>query len=292
MKVLIFGADGQLGSELLRKPWPAGLTRIGLMIGDCDITDEAAVRGAFEEHRPDLVVNAAAYTAVDKAEEDIDIAFRVNAGGVRFLARYAASALIPLVHVSTDYVFDGTKEGAYLEDDPVKPIGIYGESKEAGEKAVRELIAAHVILRTAWVYSPFGNNFVKTMLRVGAQRPELRVVNDQQGCPTAAGDLATTIIDIAGKILQEGATPWGTYHYCGATATTWHGLAEAVFGLSDLNPKPVVQPIPTHEYPTPAKRPANSVLDCTKITRDLGITPRPMADSLAEVMADLKQMEG
>lgn len=287
MTVLIFGADGQLGTELLRRAWPDGIDRIGLMIYDCDVTDEAAVAREIERPGIRLVVNASAYTAVDKAEEDRDLAFAVNRDGAGVLARHCAEHRLPFIHVSTDYVFDGSKDSAYTEDDPVSPLGVYGVSKEAGERAVREACPAHVILRTAWVYSPFGHNFVKTMLRVGAERDELRVVDDQRGCPTAAGDLADAIIAVTGQILNEGKAPWGTYHYCGATATTWHGFARAIFEMSSLDRKPVVHPITTAEYPTPAKRPANSVMDCTKLRRYLGIEPRPLRDSLAEVMAEL-----
>ncbi|MGQ3031182.1 MAG: dTDP-4-dehydrorhamnose reductase, partial [Ferrovibrionaceae bacterium] len=232
--------------------------------------------------KPGVVVNAAAYTAVDKAESDADQAFLVNRDGPAALARAAAAVGAPLIHVSTDYVFDGTKDGAYTEDDPVAPVSVYGRSKEAGERAVREAAERHVILRTAWVYSPFGNNFVKTMLRLGAEREELRVVADQRGCPTAAADIAAAIVRLAGA--DHG---WGTYHYSGAGPTTWHGFAEAIFAGAAARGAKVparVTAIGTADYPTPAVRPANSVLDCSRIDRVHGIVARNWREALEDCL--------
>lgn len=270
--VLVVGETGQLARELARAAWAPG---VELTFAGRDIVDLARPETAtavVAALKPDVVVNAAAYTAVDKAESDADQAFLVNRDGPAALARAAAMVGAPMIHVSTDYVFDGTKDGAYAEDDPVAPVSVYGRSKEAGERAVREAAERHIILRTAWVYSPFGNNFVKTMLRLGAEREELRVVADQRGCPTAAADIAAAIVRLAAA--DHG---WGTFHYAGAGPTTWHGFAEAIFAGAAARGARVparVAAIGTADYPTPAVRPANSVLDCSRIDRVHGIVAR------------------
>lgn len=276
--VLVIGETGQLARELARAAWAAdvALTFAGREIVDLARPETAtAVVGAL---KPDIVVNAAAYTAVDKAENDEEHAFLVNRDGPAALARAADAAGARLIHVSTDYVFDGTKAGPYAEDDPVAPVSVYGRSKEAGERAVREALERHVILRTAWVYSPFGNNFVRTMLRLGAEREELRVVADQRGCPTAAADIAAAIVRLA---AADGG--WGTFHYAGAGPTTWHGFAGAIFAGAAARGAKVparVTAIGTADYPTPAARPANSVLDCTRIDRVHGIVARNWREAL------------
>ncbi len=276
--VLVVGETGQLARELARAAWApeVELTFAGREIIDLARPETAtAVVGAL---KPDVVVNAAAYTAVDKAENDEEHAFVVNRDGPAALARAATAAGAPLIHVSTDYVFDGTKTGPYVEDDPVAPVSVYGRSKEAGERAVREAAPRHIILRTAWVYSPFGNNFVKTMLKYGAEREEMRVVADQHGCPTAAADIAAAIVRLAAA--EAG---WGTFHYSGAGPTTWHGFAEAIFAGAAARGFKVparVAAIGTADYPTPAARPANSVLDCTKIARVHGIVARDWREAL------------
>jgi dTDP-4-dehydrorhamnose reductase len=287
--ILVTGASGQLGSELLRRASRFHVTADGLSSKQLDISDARAVRSAVMNSGAGVIVNAAAYTAVDKAETETERAFAVNRDGTAHLAAACAEADIPFIHVSTDYVFDGSKATPYTEDDPVRPVSVYGASKEAGEQALRAAWPRHVILRTAWVHSAFGNNFVKTMLRLARERDSLRVVADQRGCPTAAGDLAEAILSIAGRISREGDIPWGTYHYCGAGSTTWHGFAEAIVHLAApaLGREVPVIPIATADYPTPAKRPANSVLDCTKIRERLGIQPRPWRESLQEVIVEL-----
>ena len=186
---------------------------------------------------------------------------------------------------------DGTKPTPYTEDDPVHPINVYGASKEAGERALREIWSRHVILRTAWLYSPFGQNFVKTMLRLARERDSVRVVADQYGCPTAAGDLAEAILKIVRRVGHPAEPPWGTYHYCGGGSTTWYGLAEAVMEMAApaLGRRVEVIPIATADYPTPARRPANSRLDCTRIAERMGIRPRPWRESLADVIAELQR---
>lgn len=291
-RILVTGANGQLGSELLRRASRCDVAAEGLSSKQLDITDARAVREAVLQSGAAVVVNAAAYTAVDKAESEAARAFAVNRDGTAILAAVCSEADIPFIHVSTDYVFDGSKATPYTEDDPVHPVSVYGASKEAGERALRDTWPRHVILRTAWVYSAFGNNFVKTMLRLARERDSLRVVADQRGCPTAAGDLAEAILSLVRRIDREGNIPWGTYHYCGAGSTTWHGFAEAIVHLAApaLGRTVPVIPITTADYPTPAKRPANSVLDCSKIRERLGIQPRPWRDSLAEVVAELVEV--
>ena len=293
-RILVTGANGQLGSELLRRAVRFDVTAEGLTSAQLDITDARAVRNAVLGSETAVVVNAAAYTAVDKAESETERAYAVNRDGTANLAAACAEADIPFIHVSTDYVFDGDKATPYTEEDPVHPVGVYGASKEAGEQALRDTWSRHVILRTAWVYSVFGNNFVKTMLRLARERDSLRVVADQRGCPTAAGDIAEAILSIVQRIHGRADIPWGTYHYCGAGSTTWHGFAEAIVQLAApaLGRAVPVIPITTADYPTPAKRPANSVLDCGKIRERLGIEPRPWRESLQEVLAELLAASG
>ncbi|MGE5271302.1 MAG: dTDP-4-dehydrorhamnose reductase, partial [Thiohalocapsa sp.] len=234
------------------------------------------------------LVNAAAYTAVDRAESETDKAWAGNCTGPLNLAAVCEEAAIPLIHLSTDYVFDGSKQGAYREDDPVKPLGIYGQTKEAGERAVRGLAARHMILRTAWVYSAHGSNFVKTMLRLAADRPVLRVVADQVGSPTSAADIAAAIGTVIAAIAA-GNTSWGTYHFAGAGAVSWHGFAEAIFEAARpwRGEPPRIEAITTAEYPTPARRPANSVLDCQRIGAAFRIVPRPWQQAVAEAVAEI-----
>ena len=288
MKVLVLGAGGQVGRELCRLAWPARWSVAGFARSDLDIAGGGAVSAAIARERPDAVVNAAAYTAVDRAESERDAAWAGNCTGPANVAAACAAAAIPLVHISTDYVFDGSKQGPYREDDPVNPLGVYGASKEAGDRAVRSALREHVILRTAWVYSAHGQNFVKTMLRLAGERPVLRVVADQTGSPTSAADIAGAIAAIV-QSLETGNSAWGTYHYTGEGAVTWHGFAEAIFAAAApwRGSPPRVEAIATADYPTPARRPANSVLDCSRIGDAFGIRPRPWRSALAEVIAEL-----
>lgn len=289
LKILVTGANGQVGWELMRRAERFGVTAIGMTSTELDITDAQAVAAQVQKGAFDVVVNAAAYTAVDKAESEPEKAYAVNRDGPDNLARACAEADIPLIHISTDYVFDGSKKGAYTEDDPVCPVSVYGASKEAGERAVRERLARHIILRTAWVYGVHGHNFVKTMLRLAKERDELRVVADQWGCPTAAGDIAEVILSIVARYSNNQAVEWGTYHYCGDRPTTWHGFAEAILAAAEPygGRKVPVRPIATTDYPTPAKRPANSVLDSAKIRATLGIAPRVWGDALQEAVQEI-----
>ena len=294
MKLLVTGAGGQLATELVRR---AGVNQvIALARTEIDIADAAAVFKAVENIAPDAVVNAAAYTAVDRAESEAELAFAANRDGPAHLAAACAARGIPLLHVSTDYVFDGAKAGAYTEEDPPGPgpLGVYGQSKAEGEAAVRAALPEHIILRTSWIFSAHGNNFVKTMLRLAGERDELRVVADQQGCPTAAGDLATAILAMLPLAIGYGGRGgrWGTYHFCQPDATAWHGFAEAIVDQARAAGAQIraqrIVPITTAEYPTPAKRPANSVLDCAKLTSVFGIQPRPWRVSLHEVIQELQ----
>jgi dTDP-4-dehydrorhamnose reductase len=288
MKLLVLGSSGQVGRELCRLSWPTGYTLGGFDRAEVDITQGEAVSAAIRRERPDIVINAAAYTAVDRAESEPEAAWAGNCTGPANLAAGCAETDIPLIHISTDYVFDGTKTGPYREDDPVAPLGVYGQSKEAGDRAVREALASHVILRTAWVYSAHGHNFVKTMLRLAEGRPALRVVADQTGSPTSAADIAAAIAMIVPQ-LATGNRRWGTYHFTAAGAVTWHGFAEAIFELAApwRGPPPQVAAIASADYPTPARRPANSRLDCTKIGEAFGIRPRPWREALAEVIREI-----
>ena len=288
MKLLVLGAGGQVGRELCRREWPAGDRLAAFDRGDVDITSAQSIADAMRRERPDLVINAAAYTAVDRAESEPDAAWAINCTGPAQLAEACRTAAVPLIHISTDYVFDGSKARPYREDDPVNPLGVYGRSKEAGDRAVREALPEHVILRTAWVYSAHGHNFVKTMLRLAGERPVLRVVADQTGSPTSAADIAAAIAAIVRRIAA-GQGRWGTYHFTGAGAVTWHGFAEAIFELAApwRGPPPRVEAIATADYPTPTRRPANSVLDCRLIAETFGIIPRPWREALAEVIREL-----
>ncbi|MDX2223555.1 MAG: dTDP-4-dehydrorhamnose reductase [Rhodospirillaceae bacterium] len=290
--LLLTGANGQLGWEVARRAASAGLSVAALAHADLDVAEGAKVRETVATHTPKVIVNAAAYTAVDKAESARDQAFAVNRDGPTHLAESCAATGAALIHVSTDYVFDGTKLGAYLETDPVGPLGAYGASKLAGEEEVRARTPRHVILRTAWVYGAHGGNFVKTMLRLARERPELRVVDDQRGCPTAAGDLAEAVLAIASRIAR-GAVPadgFGTFHCVGAGEVSWCGFAREIMAQTGSRlgkTPPPVTAITTADYPTPARRPANSVLDCSKLQRVYGLSLRPWQAALAEVLDGL-----
>ena len=287
--ILLTGANGQVGWEIARRS--AGVRALGR--GELDITDGGEVRRVIESARPSVVVNAAAYTAVDKAESERTLAFAVNEAGPRNLATACAAFGIPLIHISTDYVYDGAKPGPYTEDDPVAPLGVYGASKLAGEQAVRETKARAIILRTAWVYGVHGHNFVKTMLRIGAEREVLRVVDDQRGCPTSAADLADAVLTLAVRLSAGPVadSAFGTFHCVGSSETTWHGFARGIFEAARpyLAKVPRVEPITTADYPTPARRPVNSVLDCDKLRAIHGIALPGWPTSLREMLAETLQ---
>ena len=288
MKILVFGASGQIGREVYRAAWPPRYAILPLDRKAVDITKSAAVSAMLARETPDLVINLAAYTAVDRAESEPEAAWAANCAGAAHIAGACDESATPLVHLSTDYVFDGRKTGPYREEDAVGPLGVYGRSKEAGERAVRAAVARHMILRTAWVFGAYGANFVKTMLRLAAERPVLRVVADQRGCPTAAADIAAALMVIAAHI-ERGEAKWGTYHFVGAGAASWHSFAQAIFDQAapQLAACPQVEPITTEQYPTPARRPMNSVLDCRKIEEVFGILSPPWRTALATVIREL-----
>lgn len=299
-RVLVFGAEGQLGSELIRQASAAAMQPFGFSRSEADIADRHAVSAALATVGPDLVVNTAAFTRVDDAEVERTTAHRVNAEGPGIVAEACNAAGIGLIHVSTDYVFDGSKMGAYTEEDPVAPCGFYGQSKAEGENAVRKAAARHLILRTSWLYGAFGNNFLRTMFRLASQRDEIGVVNDQHGCPTSTRDLAHAIVRIAPQ-LPARADLFGTYHFAGDGVTTWFGFADAAVARYNAisNRNVVVRPISTSEYPTRTKRPANSALDCSKFERIFGFRGKPwraeveeIADMVAQQMSPLRSGEG
>ncbi|MGI9303177.1 MAG: dTDP-4-dehydrorhamnose reductase, partial [Gammaproteobacteria bacterium] len=252
-----------------------------------NITQIDDVVAAVRDADADVVVNAAAFTAVDRAETESDLAFSVNCDGARNIAIACAEWSLPMVQISTDYVFDGSKPSAYVEDDPVGPLGAYGASKEAGEQAVRDTLDRHVILRTSWVFGATGRNFVRTMLSLAEERGELAVVSDQFGCPTPAVDLAAAILKML-PLLSENY--WGTYHYCGTGRTSWCDFASEIFVQRSRitnAPSPRLCPISTAEFPTPAARPANSELDCARFASTFDAVPRPWREGLADVLNEL-----
>lgn len=285
-RILVTGGNGQLATALTAAP---GMYRTGRPAFDFDRPE--SIKSVFHDVAPRLVINAAAYTAVDAAESDVDAAYRANRDGPAILAGLCEEVGIPLIHVSTDYVFDGSKTEPYVETDPVAPQGVYGASKLAGEQAVLTTCSRAIVMRTAWVYAPVGKNFVRTMLTVGKTRDRLTVVADQVGCPTTARDLADAILGVVRKI---DATGWrdeyrGVYHAAGTGETSWFGLAVATFEEAARHgaKAPEVAPIKTADWPTPAKRPANSRLDCTKLEEVFGVRLPPWRESLVRTIDDI-----
>lgn len=273
MKIAVTGKTGQVATALINLEQP-DLQVLALGRPEMDLMQPATVRAALEAASPDVVISSAAYTAVDKAESDAETAFAVNRDGARAVAEAAAGLGIPVIHLSTDYVFDGLKTSPYTEADPTGPTSVYGQSKLEGELAVAAATPNHAILRTAWVYSPFGNNFVKTMLRLAESRDTIRVVADQHGCPTSAIDIATAIVAIARRLISDGSQDLrGIFHLAGTGETTWAAFADKIFAASGtFDGKHIkVESISTADYPTPAKRPANSRLNCNKLEQRYGI---------------------
>lgn len=286
--VLITGGTGQVGLELARLDWPADVEPHFPDRAALDLGSEASV-ACLANRDWAAVINCAAYTAVDKAESEVGAAFLANAQGPAWLAEATARAGIPLIHVSTDYVFSGDGEGFYEPGDPVGPPGVYGASKLAGELAVRTGNPRSVVLRTAWVLSAHRENFLKTMLRIGAAGGPLRVVADQTGCPTSAADIAGALQAITLAHLKDSSAPTGIYHFVNAGEASWCDLAREIFALSGAagGPSADVTAITTADYPTIARRPANSRLCTASLTRDFGMTPRPWRDAVAEIVAEL-----
>ena len=286
LKALIFGTTGQVARELARRV-PAGVILTALGRDRADLADPAGCARLIAAADTDLVINVAAYTAVDQAETDRETAALVNAGAPGAMARATAARGIPFLHVSTDYVFDGSGSRPWREDDPTAPLGIYGATKLAGEVAVRAAGGPHVILRTAWVFSAHGRNFVKTMLRLGATRDRLSVVGDQRGGPTPAAAIADALWAIA-LAFHAGRGQSGTFHFAGAPSVSWADFAEAIFARADLAQRPAVTRIPTSAYPTPARRPENSALDCSRILAAYGIGQPDWHQGLSEVINELE----
>ncbi len=273
MRIAVTGREGQVARSLLATA-PSGIEVIAIGRPELDLANPASVLPALAAAQPDVIISAAAYTAVDKAESEPDSAFAVNAAGAGAVSEAAAKLGIPVIHLSTDYVFSGEKLAPYVETDPTGPISVYGSTKLEGELRVAAGNADHVILRTAWVYSPFGANFVKTMLRLAETRDELRVVADQRGCPTAALDIADAILAIAARLKADPDPALrGTFHLTGTGEATWADFATEIFAQSRAlgGNSVVVTPITTAEYPTPARRPANSRLSGDKLAATYGI---------------------
>jgi dTDP-4-dehydrorhamnose reductase len=276
LRILLTGRNGQVGWELLKALAPLGEI-VAPARAELDLRDAARIREEVRAANPDVIVNAAAYTAVDKAESERDAAFAVNAGAPGVLAEEAKRSGALLVHYSTDYVFDGTKASPYVEEDAPNPINVYGESKLEGERAIAVSGCRYLMLRTSWVYGPRGSNFMLTMLRLAKERPELRVVDDQVGAPTSSLAIARA----TAQLLRPGAH--GLYHLAAAGQTSWCGFARAILARAGIATP--VTAIRTEDYPTPAKRPRNSRLDCSRLRADFGVTLAPWDEALAETMA-------
>ena len=290
MKVVITGAKGQVGYELMESA-PADLEVFGFDSSTLDITDKKVVQSKIAEIQPDIIINSAAYTAVDLAESNAADAWRVNRDGVAHLGGVAHQLGIPVFHISTDYVFSGDASSPYKEDDLTTPSGVYGESKLAGEQILRSTCHQHIVLRTSWVFGAHGNNFVKTMLRLASDRDKLSIVSDQVGSPTSARSIAKTIWKLVELYQHHSNLNWGVYHFSGSPACSWYEFSKEIFDqaldIGLLNQKPVISPIVTSEYPTPAKRPLYSVLDCSSIKQQFGIDPSDWRDELILVLKAL-----
>ncbi|PKB42622.1 dTDP-4-dehydrorhamnose reductase [Cellulophaga sp. RHA19] len=277
LKILVTGANGQLGKCIydVAKGYPEYSFHFKSS-KDLDITDNEALQKLFIKEKYNYCINSAAYTAVDKAESNKEAAFLVNAKAVKFLAEVCKKTETTFIHISTDFVFDGTKTSPYTETDTPNPINVYGESKLKGEEYIQEILSEYFIIRTSWVYSEYGNNFVKTMLRLGKEREELSVVNDQIGSPTYAGDLANVIL----KIIETRSVNYGLYHYSNEGEISWFDFAKEIFRINNINIK--LSPIKSEEYPTPAKRPNNSVMVNKKAMEQLDLIVYDMLESLTK----------
>lgn len=290
MRVLITGCYGQVGHCLTQQLADKESTTVLALDRDqLDITNQDSVNAIVDDFKPTIIINAAAHTAVDKAEEEVELSYAINRDGPKYLAQAAQNVGAAILHISTDYVFEGNNVGEYAESDQTNPQGVYGESKLAGEKAVAQACEKHVILRTAWVFGENGNNFVKTMLRLGENRDALSIVGDQFGGPTYAGDIASTLIQIAKRITQGDAVEYGVYHYSGLPHVSWFDFANAIFDVAVeqgvLVKKPSLTSITTEEYPTPAKRPSNSRLSTEKITQAFSVQASNWKAALNNIQA-------
>jgi dTDP-4-dehydrorhamnose reductase len=287
MRILLLGGAGQVGEEMRGLAPPGGVEIVAPSRSALDLRDAQALARTIAAERWGAVINAAAYTDVDRAESEEALAFAINAEAPSRLAAETARRAIPLIHLSTDYVFDGRKGAPYVEEDGVGPLNAYGRSKLAGEKAVRSANPRHVIVRTSWVYSPYGKNFVRTILRLAAERDRLTIVADQRGCPTAARDIAKTCLGIAMRCASDKErAPYGLFHFAGAGEATWFEFATAIVGAAAgrLSKVPEIVPIRTIDYPTPAIRPADTRLDCSRVVREYGVMLRPWRKALEETI--------
>lgn len=287
-KFLITGAKGQVG-YCLTQQLQGKHEILAVDRDELDITDQSAVKNAIENFHPDVIINAAAHTAVDRAETEVELSKAINVKGPQYLAEAAKDVGATILHISTDYVFDGQREGKYKETDATDPQGVYGKTKLEGEQAVAKANDKFIVLRTAWVFGEHGNNFVKTMLRLAKTRDTLGVVADQIGGPTYAGDIAASLIQIAEKIIAGEDVQYGIYHFTGEPCISWYDFAKAIFAEAVsqkvLEKAPLVNSITTADYPTPAKRPANSCLDLTKIQQVFGIQPSNWQKALKNIKA-------
>jgi len=287
MKILISGQHGQVSRELQRRLGAVG-ELIVLGRDQMDLAHPDQIRRQVQRARPDLVINAAAYTAVDQAESDQQSAFAINAEAPGILAEEALALGVPLIHYSTDYVFDGSKATPYVEDDAPNPLGVYGHSKLMGERAISEVQGQHLILRTSWVYSTHGRNFLLTMQRLLQEKPELRIVADQIGAPTWAGAIADSTLALIERWQTGNAGAWGTYHLTAEGETSWFGFAQAIGdALREQGARCAnLLPIPSSDYPTPAARPLNSRLDCTRLQREWGVSQPDWLSALHDCLAE------
>ncbi|MDC7682871.1 dTDP-4-dehydrorhamnose reductase [Asticcacaulis sp. BYS171W] len=290
MRILVTGTEGQVDTSLKALGERMGIEVIRIGLPDIDLSKPKTLAEPVRAAKPDVIISSAAYTAVDKAESETALAQAINGDGPGALAKLAAELNVPILHLSTDYVFAGDKDGIYDESDVPAPVSVYGATKLSGETQIAAATDNHVILRTAWVYSPYGNNFVKTMLRLGETRDELNVVADQHGCPTYAPEIARALIAVAQRVVADpDPTLRGVFHLTGQGETTWAGFAEGIFaGSAARGGKAVkVNPIPTEAYPTPAKRPANSRLSGEKLNQSYGLRLDPWETSLDECLTAL-----
>lgn len=297
MRILVAGGQGQVGSEFEQLDLPNDLEVICLGRSELDIVNVDSIDRAFATHQPDLFFNAAAYTAVDKAESEQDRAFEINELAVGLLADACGAAQIPMFHVSTDYVFDGEKADAYMESDPVNPVSIYGKSKEAGERVLRDRLERHLILRTSWIFGVNGANFVKTILRLACERDQLSVVNDQIGGPTSARSIASCMIELARLYNDDGDLSWGTYHFSQLPSVSWYEFAVEIIDraieLNVLNRRVVVTPVSSSEFPTKAARPKNSRLCVEKINQHISSNALSgWRDDISSVLINLNALKG
>ena len=293
MKILVTGKNGQVGFELMRSLAPLG-TVVGIDIDECDLQDILAIERLLDKVQPELIVNPAAYTAVDKAESEPALAHSINAKAPEVMAQYAGRHNIPIIHYSTDYVFDGLKEGEYLETDEVNPQSVYGKTKALGEAAVRNNAPKHIILRTSWVFGSHGGNFLKTMLKLAQDRDQLSIVSDQIGSPTSAVLLAEVTAEIVKQLFaSDSADKYGTYHLVAEGYTSWHGYAQLVvaranaMGIETKVSADAIEAIKTSDYPLPAPRPANSRLDTTKVSQVFSVSLPSWQDEVEKVILGL-----